>query len=121
MIAKDASGESSSGYTITFNGNEPYTRQRFTIAQECAHFLEHRDRIGDGISDDVMYRSDKLNSQEEIEANNLAADLLMPKHLVVAHLRSGVSDAVELAKIFQMSAAAMRLRYLYSRLDYATA
>ena len=120
MISRDLSNESPSGYVISVNATESYTRQRFTIAHECAHFLKHREKIGDGISDDAMYRSDKMNSQEEFEANNLAADLLMPKRLVLLRIRKGFNDTAQLAREFQVSEAAMRvrMRYLY-RFDYA--
>lgn len=122
MILRDRLGESFSGYTIFVNANEPYLRRRFTIAHECAHFLIHKDKIGDGITDDPMYRSENMNSQEEFEANNLAADLLMPRDLVVPCVKEGFSDLTELADRFQVSALAMRvrLRYLY-RFDYIPA
>ena len=115
MITSDSSGESASGYVISVNANEHYNRRRFTVAHECAHFLKHRDRIGDGIFDDAMYRSEKMNSQEEFEANNIAAELLMPQHLVAAQVRQGFSDTSKLAQHFQVSEAAMRvrMRYLY--------
>lgn len=119
MITRDA--ESPSGYTIAVNANDHYFRRRFTIAHECAHFLKHKAQIGDGITDDPMYRSE-LNSQYEFEANNLAADLLMPKHLVLPRIKGGSEDVSGLAEDFQVSVAAMkvRLRYLY-RFDYVTA
>lgn len=121
MITRDQSGESASGYAVTVNANEGYLRRRFTIAHECAHFLKHRDKIGDGIFDDGLYRSDQMNTQEEFEANNLAAELLMPKHLLIERIRNGVTDAHQLAWDFQVSEPAMRvrLRYIY-RFDYAT-
>lgn len=122
VITRDLSGESPSGYTISVNANEPYLRRRFTVAHECAHFLKHKDRIGDGIMDDPMYRSEKMNSQEEFEANNLAADLLMPRHLVVPRMKQGFADVSALARSFQVSEPAMkvRLRYLYS-FEYVSA
>lgn len=115
MIARDPLGESDSGFVISVNAFEHYFRRRFTVAHECAHFLLHRDRIGDGIFDDAMYRSEKMNSQEEFEANNTAADLLMPRELVAAKVKRGFSDTPHLADHFQVSEAAMRvrMRYLY--------
>ncbi len=113
MIQRDSSGESASGYVISVNANEPYNRRRFTVAHECAHFLWHRDKIGDGIFDDAMYRSERMNSQEEFEANNTAADLLMPRRLVVEYVRKGLSGITELATKFQVSDAAMRVRMRY--------
>jgi Zn-dependent peptidase ImmA (M78 family) len=67
-----------------------------------------------------MYRSEKLNTREESEANNLAADLLMPRRLVNDFFRQGILDVDSLAKRFDVSVPAMRvrLRYLY-QLEYA--
>lgn len=119
-ICLDGTGESPSGYVIAVNANEPYRRRRFTIAHECAHYLLHRSKIGDELIDDAMYRSEKLNTREEFEANNLAADLLMPRRLVNDFIRQGISDVDSLADRFDVSAPAMkvRLRYLY-QLEYA--
>ena len=105
---------------IAVNANEPYKRRRFTIAHECAHYLLHRSKIGDELIDDAMYRSEKLNTREESEANNLAADLLMPRRLVNDFFRQGILDVDSLAKRFDVSVPAMRvrLRYLY-QLEYA--
>jgi hypothetical protein len=116
MIARDSSPESASGYSISVNGNEPYRRRRFTIAHEFAHYLLHRSQIGDEISDDAMYRSEKLTSRDEFAANNLAADLLMPRELVKKYVKQGHSSISELANMFDVSEPAMRvrMRYLYS-------
>jgi IrrE N-terminal-like domain len=113
-ICKDASGESPAGYSVYVNANHSVRRQRFTIAHECAHFLLHRDKIGDGITDDAMYRSDKMTNQDEYEANNKAADLLMPRRLVLKYVKEGLSGADDLADAFNVSITAMqvRLRYL---------
>lgn len=68
-------------YVIRVNRHDVKERQRFTLAHEIAHFLLHKDRIGDGITDDVLYRS-KLSDFMEIQANRLAADILMPWDLI---------------------------------------
>jgi hypothetical protein len=119
-ICLDSSGESPSGYVIAVNANEAYRRRRFTIAHECAHYLLHRSKIGDELIDDAIYRSEKLNTKEEFEANNLAADLLMPQRLVNDFIRQGISGVDSLAEQFDVSGPAMkvRLRYLY-QLEYA--
>jgi Zn-dependent peptidase ImmA (M78 family) len=67
---------------IRVNRHDAISRQRFTIAHEIAHFLLHSEYIGDGIVDDVLYRSTLSNTMES-EANRLAADLLMPNSLLV--------------------------------------
>lgn len=64
-------------YVIRINRHDVKERQRYTLAHEIAHFLLHRDEIGDGIVDTVLYRS-RLSDAKEAEANRLAADILMP-------------------------------------------
>ena len=69
------------GYEIQINKHEIKERQRFTFAHEISHYLLHRDLIGEGISDTILYRS-ALSDSKEAEANRLAADILMPKFIV---------------------------------------
>jgi Zn-dependent peptidase ImmA (M78 family) len=97
------------GYVIYVNQAETFERQRFTAAHEIAHFILHRHLIGDGITDDVLYRS-KLTSPQETEANNLAADILMPWNLINETSASGVTNIRELAARFQVSLTAMSVR-----------
>ncbi len=114
-ICLDPNADSPSGYSITVNANEPYRRRRFTVAHECAHFLLHRSKIGDELTDDALYRSDKLNTQEEFQANNRAAELLMPRKLMNDYIRRGIVSVSQLADEFEVSEPAMRvrMRYLY--------
>lgn len=65
------------GYVIRVNRHDVKARQRFTLAHEIAHFLLHKELIGDGIVDDILYRS-SLSDKIEAQANRLAADILMP-------------------------------------------
>lgn len=105
------------GYVIRINRHETRERQRFTLAHEIAHYLLHRDLIDasdDGITDNVLYRSG-VPEQKEYEANRLAADLIMPKALVVHRLKDlnvPVSEEVidYMANAFQVSKAAMEIR-----------
>jgi hypothetical protein len=102
------------GFTIRVNKNDPSRRQRFTVAHELAHFLLHRDQIGNGVTDDVLYRS-TLSDSREAQANRLAADLLMPRPLVDDWIERTktlrVEDPVEfLSDKFGVSTAAMKIR-----------
>ena len=102
------------GFVVSVNRHDSPRRQRFTVAHELAHFLIHRDQIGDGISDDVLYRS-ALSDTREAEANRLAAEILMPANLVRAsYERSGgvaTDDVVaKMAEEFGVSEVAMRIR-----------
>lgn len=98
------------GWTIKVNRHEHRNRQRFTVAHEIAHFVLHKDRIGDGVEDDTLYRSQKLSDEVEWEANRLAADILMPWHLIRRAAASGLETPEQLAKAFEVSEAAMRIR-----------
>ena len=46
----------------------------------------------------------------EAQANKLAADILMPWHLLDAELSKGISDIESLAEIFLVSNSAMSIR-----------
>ncbi|HVX00717.1 MAG TPA: ImmA/IrrE family metallo-endopeptidase [Candidatus Babeliaceae bacterium] len=113
MIIKDNESKynSKSGYAIFVNNKHEESRQRFTIAHELAHFIRHKDAIGDGISDDAMYRSG-LSNKIEAEANSFAADILMPWDLIRQEI---AKTPKELAPLFKVSETAMsvRLGYVY--------
>jgi len=107
-----------SGYLIRINRNEARERQRFTIAHELAHYLLHReeiDRLPEGITDNVLYRSGAPEAIE-YEANRLAADLVMPMELVQKRLKDDFSGVVTdatiegLADVFEVSKSAMEIR-----------
>ena len=108
-IIKDREHGGASGYSIVINSNEAPNRQRFTIAHEIGHYLLHRDRIGDGLTDDALYRSG-LSTMEEVRANRLAADILMPYDLVERSIKQGVKNVEDLAALFRVSVQAMRVR-----------
>lgn len=106
--------DSPSGYRIRVNRHEAKTRQRFTIAHEIAHYLLHRDFIGDGIEDSILYRS-TLSDPREAEANRLAAQLLMPEASILKALRrhggrATPAVAAIMAEEFNVSEAAMGIR-----------
>lgn len=106
--------EAPSGYEIRVNKYEMPERQRFTVAHEIAHYLLHREDIGSGIVDSIMYRSN-LTSRKETEANKLAAEIVMPAKIVSQELdrlggNRSEDTAQELASIFRVSIPAMKVR-----------
>ncbi len=101
--------EDAESYVIYVNGDHPVKRRRFTIAHEIAHFILHKHQIGDGIVDDVLYRSG-LSNHMEAQANEWAANILMPWHLLDAELDKGIADIGELAGIFNVAKSAMAIR-----------
>lgn len=109
-------------YEIFVNSKEKITRQRFSIAHEIAHFIEHKDKIVEfGI---VGRQNDfSLSAQEENQADDLAANILMPDICVKKFLESlnvtpdtkiELNIVQKLAQAFEVSllSAIMRLRGL---------
>jgi Zn-dependent peptidase ImmA (M78 family) len=106
--------EENDTFIIRINRHDVKERQRFTLAHEIAHFLLHKDRIGDGISDDILYRS-KLSDFMEVQANRLAADILMPWDLVQKKLSeyTGLKNEEKFEKLAneaQVSTTAIKIR-----------
>jgi hypothetical protein len=108
-LFKDPVSGGSEGFSIIVRASDAYVRRRFTVAHEIAHFVLHRDQIGDSLTDDELYRSG-LSTRQESEANRFAADILMPRNLIVRYIKDFGSDPQVLASIFKVSEAAMRIR-----------
>jgi len=100
-------------------------RQRFTIAHEVAHLRLHREHITrtvhvDKRFSDSVLRRDATSTQGtkllEIEANQFAAALLVPRHRLEEELRARELDiedeaALEaLARTFRVSKATLQYR-----------
>ena len=109
MIRKEADGR----FHIYVNKSHARNRRRFTTAHEIAHFILHRDVMGDGVFDDAMYRSG-LGTTQEREANALAAEILMPWHLLSQAITeyTGPHDQMleYLADRFWVSTQSMNIR-----------
>lgn len=110
VIVKDASYGTPSGFAIFVDSGEAAVRQRFTAAHEIGHFLLHRDRIGDRHEDNYLLRSIGMSNRQEAEANQFAADLLMPRNLISLAMRNGHTTVDQLADLFKVSKIAMGIR-----------
>jgi len=73
-------------FSIYVNTSHTKERQRFSIAHEMAHFIYHKNDI---IRNDRIDREDvcSLSSFEENKADELAAELLMPKEIVAKYIK----------------------------------
>lgn len=96
-------------YKITVNSSDSRRRKRFTIAHEIGHYILHRDMIGDGITDDAMYRS-SLGNFYETQANQYAAFILMPPNLVKSAWNGGTRSYAGMAEYFDVSEQAAQIR-----------
>ena len=104
------SEEEEDHFSIYTNADHPITRRRFTAAHEVAHCILHREEIGTGFFEDALYRSG-LSNKQEAAANRLAADILMPWHLLKQAIEEEDHPTIpRLAKIFNVSKSAMSIR-----------
>lgn len=109
---KKISSQNGVGYEIIVNAKDSKNRQRFTIAHEIAHFLLHRDLIGDEIEDSALYRS-SLGDHLERQANRLAAEILLPAveiRRLIREIGSVPTTVSALAARFNVSEEAMSIR-----------
>jgi Zn-dependent peptidase ImmA (M78 family) len=75
--------------TIAINESDSLVRRRFTVAHECGHLiLGHKGEVF--VDKQIVNRRSTASSlaidDQEIEANQFAASLLMPRAEVVEHL-----------------------------------
>ena len=94
------------------------------MAHELGHYYLHRSLIGDGLDDNVKYRSTSsgtfynkaVDLQHEKQANSFAAAVLMPEDPIKAEVRRrggpplSPEDQRSLAILCQVSPQALRIR-----------
>lgn len=132
VVREDFSNDDVSGVLIRDDGDtvigvnkhHARTRQRFTIAHELGHLLLHAGKPVILDKARVNFRdatSAMASDRDEIQANAFAAELLMPRELVVQHARiiaDQYPDAHEdvlvgkLAELFDVSTDAMNFRLI---------
>lgn len=94
-------------WTIIVNKDDTIGRQRFSLAHEFKHVLDHH--VASRVYRDRAGRS--AHAQAERAADCFAAALLMPKAYVKrAFYDRGIRDERVLAREFGVSVAAMRFR-----------
>lgn len=114
MVAKRGNNIS-----ILVNTNDAPFRKRFSIAHELGHVYLHLEHDGEFADHDYdLYRdlyvyndTASQNNIKEIEANQFAASLLMPKDLIIKEFKVN-SIVVKIAQKFQVSVDAMKIRLL---------
>lgn len=100
---------------IFYSSNDPRPRQRFTIGHELGHFLLpwHRRTQFECNAHDLTFNT---NAEWEIQANQFAAELLMPKPLIVKRLRAlggpDLEHLQQLATEFETSLQMTARRYI---------
>ena len=93
---------------IFVNLSESLNRQRFTIAHEIGHIVLHSIDAA-GIVD-LRQNIDAPNDQKEIEANQFAAALLMPRERFMQEWSHTSSTIESLSAMFGASKQAVEIR-----------
>lgn len=110
-LGDEASGflnELDDHWCIFINKYENIRRQRFTIAHELAHYILHKNKKN--LAKDFIFFRDENNNDEEKEANEFAAELLMPEERVKDYIKNGCNTIKLLADKFNLSTPAVRYR-----------
>lgn len=128
LLIKSPNCGSRSGFRIVVNARHSFERRRLSIAHEIAHYVLHRNEPDFLPVEDCedygevvpflplrgnSYRARDTRGQNqrlEMEANAFAACLLMPAHLIRKNASYRVGQIRTLARDFQVSFDAMRLR-----------
>ncbi len=93
-------------WLVVINGSEPVTRQRFSLAHEVKHIIDHRfiDLIYAG------FPEEERAAMVERICDYFAGCLLMPRPWVKRLYGSGIQRLPQLAQAFGVSQAAMAVR-----------
>ena len=97
---------------IGVNSNHSEVRQRFTISHELGHFL-----LGHQIDTPNFREEDSRPIDQEREADNFAAELLIPRDFLSADIKANrMLKIPELARRYNVSGQAMSIRLLQTGL-----
>ena len=99
---------------IGINKNHALTRQRFSVAHELGHFLQGH---GDFANSQKTFEDGSFNyadpqNRQELEANEFAAELLMPSMILKKEPELTTLDVPSLAKKYQVSEQALWIQLI---------
>lgn len=105
------------GYRIIVNSNQSAQRKNFTAAHELAHYLLHRDLLHEQGHLDRLFdlksgwqQGSTLSPRHEVEANKLAAQILMPRRKIIDEMVWRKYNILEMARELGVSQAALEIR-----------
>lgn len=93
---------------IYLEKNHSQARKNFTIAHELGHYCLHQE-VADKFEDKIFFRS-SVTDEHELQANNFAGELLMPKDEFLKQIKAGTKTIQKLADYFNVSTLAVRVR-----------
>jgi Zn-dependent peptidase ImmA (M78 family) len=110
---------------IALKSTESETRKRFTIAHEIGHYVLHRDELlhVDSNLESFAFRDARSSmavSMKEIQANQFAAELLMPTQEIQSLVKESVDKEIEATKIIQDIAETYQVSELAATIKIST-
>ncbi|CCF85310.1 ImmA/IrrE family metallo-endopeptidase [Nitrolancea hollandica] len=99
--------------TIGVNSSHALVRQRFSAAHEIGHYLSGHEAYDHGqthVEDRPTYLDPQY--QQEVEANEFAAELLMPSKILKKDVARMGLDVRELARRYEVSEQAMWIQLI---------
>ncbi|MHB8858646.1 MAG: ImmA/IrrE family metallo-endopeptidase [Thermoleophilia bacterium] len=103
---------------IGVNKNHPEVRQRFSIAHELGHFISGHDDFAGGnkyFKDGTFNYGDSQN-RSELEANEFAAELVMPEKFLREDVINNGLEVPNLAKKYNVSQQALWIQLINLKL-----
>ena len=103
-------------WVICLNSHEPAARQRFTLAHEYKHVVDH------GRTHHLYVGNHRHTGEEQAEraADYFAGCVLLPKRLVKRTWGEGIQRPSALARRFEVSQRAVEVRFAQLGLAYTT-
>lgn len=97
-------------FEIGVNSKNHKNRQRFSMAHEYGHYLLHREKIHEmPVGEQILHRNGDRNGVER-QANNFAADLLMPNDLVRKSFLASEGGLKKMADFLGVSKESLKYR-----------
>lgn len=93
-------------YEVIINGTDRPARQRFTLAHELKHWIDYTSHTDNY----QTFGSYSAYDQAEDVCDYFAGCLLIPRHLLKAAWTDGIQNTRDLAELFAVSKAAIRVR-----------
>ena len=105
---------------IGVNSSHPKTRQRFSIAHELGHYLSGHEEFDEEkrafVDPSKKYLSPQFKQEEE--ADEFAAELLMPESLLNIDVLENHLTLTELAEKYEVSEQAMTIQLVNLKLPF---
>lgn len=92
-------------WVVLLNALEPVARQKFSLAHELKHIIDHRRAV-----ELPPTASPQAHYETELLCDYFAGCLLMPRNWVKKAYADGIQNPAHLAQLFQVSPRAMQVR-----------